>query len=151
MVSDAEYDGKPQLDALLVNCENPDRRRKLGLGIQDSGMVVLEAGDETNLQRWDVITEIDGVPIDDQGYGMLRERRMRYPAILEDMAMNNQTIPLKVIRGGATTQIDAGLRTDLNEQMLFPMNHEMKYEYFIHGPFVFVAADATHAPLVDGR
>lgn len=146
---DGEYDGKPQLDARLVNCENPDRRRKLGLGIQDSGMLVLEAEDETKLERWDLISEIDGIAIDDQGFGMLHDKRMRYPAIFESKAMGRDSIPLKVVRGGQIISIDAGLTTDLNERLLFPMRPDMKYEYFIHGPFVFVAADSSHARLTN--
>jgi S1-C subfamily serine protease len=146
-VSDGEYTGKVQLDAYLVSSENPDRRRRLGLGMQDSGMMVLEAADETKLHRWDVVSEIDGVAIDDQGYGMVQGKRLRYPAIIENKAGNRTSIPLRVIRDGVPVSLRAGLTTELNERYLFPMRPEMDFEYFIHGPFVFMAADSGHARL----
>ncbi len=143
--ADGTYEGGPELDAKLKTTENPDRRRSLGLGIADSGMTVIEASPETGLQRWDVVTKIGKTPIDDKGYGSLLGRRLHYPALIEFAAQSGTDVQMEIIRGGERLAHAATLTTDLDGRMLFPERPDMTFEYFIHGPFVFIAATQHHS------
>ena len=145
--SDGSYTSAPQLDAMLVTTESPDRRRSLGLSAQDSGMTVLESAEETGLQRWDVVTKIGDMPIDDQGYGTVQGKRLQYPAIMEFIADGSTELPLEIIRNGERIPHTATMTTKLGNRLLFPRAADMKFDYFIHGPFVFIGANQHHSRL----
>ena len=145
--ADGTYEGGPKLDAKLVTTESPDRRQSLSLSAQDSGMTVLESAEETGLQRWDVVAKIGDIPIDDQGYGTVQGKRLQYPAIMEFAAAGSTELPLEIIRNGERIPHTATMTTELGNRLLFPRAADMKFEYFIHGPFVFIGANQHHSRL----
>jgi S1-C subfamily serine protease len=69
-LKDGRYDGKPMIFDSFQTLENPALRKYLGLGREVHGLVVSEpysSEDSYPLKRWDVITKVGKVPIDDQG------------------------------------------------------------------------------------
>lgn len=146
-IEDGHYDGKARLRANLATTENPGRRKKLGLSIADAGLTVIDAPESSGLKRWDVVAAIDGMKIDDQGYGELFGIRLAYPALLEHAAGTGTTAPLTIIRDGVREEITVTLSDEDND--LFPLDPDLRPEYFVHGPLVF--AGATHHIAEIGR
>jgi S1-C subfamily serine protease len=144
-VDDGAYDGKPRLDANLATTENPGRRAKLGLTIAQAGLTVIDADDDSGLQRWDVVTAIGGIPIDDQGYGVLYGIRLRYPALIEHASGGAPSAGFSIIRDGEARDVTVTLSTE--DTSLFPIDDDGRPEYFVHGPFVFAGATYRFADI----
>ena len=144
-VSDGELDGKPHLDATLATTENPGRRKKLGLTLVDSGLTVIDASDETGLERWDVVSAIGGIAVDDQGYGELYGKRLHHGALIEHAAGSGLSVPVTIIRGGEKQEITVTLSDETNA--LVPIDLDARPEYFVHGPLVFGGATDDFAEL----
>ena len=144
-VSDGELDGKPYLDATLATTENPGRRKQLGLTLTASGLTVIDAGEGTGLTRWDVVTAIGGITIDDQGYGQLYGKRLYHGALMEHAAGSGLSVPMTIIREGERRDVTVTLSTDKN--YLVPIDLDARPEYFVHGPLVFGGATDDVAEL----
>jgi hypothetical protein len=144
-VADGTYDGKPVLAAELATTENPGRRRKLDLSITDSGLTVIDATDQTGLEQWDVLAAVDGRPLDDQGYGELYGKRLRYPALLEAAAGESHEVPVTIIRDGE--RADTTVRMTTKRLDLFPHDKDARPAYLVHGPFVFAGATQQFAKI----
>jgi S1-C subfamily serine protease len=147
-IADGALDGKPYLDLDLGTTENPGRRAWLGLRVDDTGVTVLSAAEPTGLQRWDVITAVGGRALDDQGYGEVQGKRLRWGALVDREIAPDGTVPLSIIRGGERLEIRARATPERDDLYLY--TDEMRPEYFVHGPFVFTAATGHYARLADG-
>ena len=138
-IADGKYDGKPAMYDLLQTLENPALRAFLKLPEGTEGMVVhqpYQTNEDYPLKKWDVITKIGQVPVDDQGMvdvgGGLR---LKFDYEIQHIATNG-TVPLTLIRAGR--QLNVSLPLVVGYPQLIPkMGGDAYPSYFICGPLVF--------------
>ena len=139
-ISDGHYDGKPQLQEETQTLENPALRAFLKLPQDVHGVVVhrpLHASDYP-LKPWDVITAIDGVPVDDEGMILIdQDIRVGLGYQLQRRG-HPQSVRLDIVRNGAVVKADVPVEPR-RPSLLAPL--EGRYpSYFIYGPVVFSRA-----------
>lgn len=144
-IQDGSYDGRPLLDIEVMSTENSNLRSSLGMKFQDTGIAVTKASKESGLHKWDVISKVGNIQIDDNGNASVEGRRLNWAAAVDHLCTNNDTVTLEIIRNGMRITHEAGLRRNISEDFLFPPNHLKNNQYFVHGPFVLVAASEFHA------
>ena len=145
-IKDGRYDGKPAMFDDLQTLENPALRAFLKLDKAAEGIVV-HRPDRTDaaypLKEWDLITKIGDTPVDDQGMTKLgRNLRVRFQYLIQKIA-KDEKVPLTVVRGGKTMQID--LPVPAKRAMLMPSLGGAYPSYFVYGPLVFSTATAEFA------
>jgi S1-C subfamily serine protease len=137
--------GKPALFDELQTLENPALRSYLKLPASVEGIVVGEpyARDSgtTPLRRWDVITHIGEVAIDNQGKIKLgTNHRVSFRYLVQKIARDGK-VRLKVWRGGQSMALDVPVGPD--RPTAVPALNGAYPPYFIYGPLSFtVATDA---------
>lgn len=140
-IASGPYRGKPALRDEFQTLENPALRAFLKLDGSVHGVVVrrpFDPGATSVLRQWDVVTKIADVPVDDQG--MIRiEPDLRLSAGYQvQKAARNGTVPLTLVRGGRTLQVDAP--APVHYPLLVESLDGQYPRYFIYGPLVFEAA-----------
>lgn len=134
---------KPMIYGDFQPLENPALRKYLQLDRSLQGTVVrmIETDDPNYpLKPWDVITQIGGTPIDDEGMIALGSNlRLRFSYLIQKIAQNG-TIPLTVVRSGKKISVMAPV--SMTRPELIPELEGEYPLYFIYGPLVFSAATA---------
>lgn len=150
------YRGFPSLGVRVQHLENPAARRACGMAPDESGVVVdlvypLTAADGA-LQRGDVILEVEGVrvandgsvelphhpalPPDPDGGDLLRVDLLG----LVDRYHIDDRLHLRVLRGGERTSLEVVL-TQWPAQLKFAAQHDRRPRYLVYGGYVFVPLD----------
>jgi S1-C subfamily serine protease len=139
-VKDGKHDGKLQMWDNLLPTENEALRAKLGLK-KEAGMVVFapfsDAADYP-LKKWDVITHLNGEPLDSQGNVKINDDlRLSYQFRVPKVAKDGK-VKLTILRDRKTLDVDVPVRSDGNYVVPFLLG---KYpRYFIYGPVIFMPA-----------
>lgn len=129
----------PALGVTTQNLENALLRKQLGLGAGERGVMVVavDHGGSADgvLERRDVITAIDGLPIANNGTVQYRgQYRTRYDVGLVGKYVGDR-VPIDIIRGGARRQVELALGPWL------PLVPRARYDhapdYFVYGGLVF--------------
>ncbi len=156
-VASGHYAGKPAIYDELQTLENPALRSFLKLDSSVTGVVVhqpFRTDPGYPLKQWDVITNIAGTPIDDQGMISLNpDVRLSFRYLVQKVAKDGK-VPLTIVRDGKTMHIELPVLSD--RPLLIP-NLDGDYPpYFIYGPLVFsratsgfMAAMSNNARLLD--
>jgi hypothetical protein len=135
--SGPRYDGKPAIFEQAQSLQNPALRRFLKLPPGTTGVVVTQpdgTAADYPLKRWDVITRIGDVKIDDEGMVKAGALRVRFSYLVQQLARQG-TVPLTIIREGQEQAINLPVAS--TRLSLLP-NLEGEYPaYFIFGPLVF--------------
>lgn len=136
--TDGKYDGFPRLGVELFPLENPALRRYLGLEKSDTGVVlhrVLRRDLREILHPWDVITEVGGISVDNQGMvGIEGDLRVNVQGVISRRTAGS-SLGLKVIRQGRRVDLEIPL---LAQSAL--MVQEMvgsRPSYFVYGGLIF--------------
>jgi S1-C subfamily serine protease len=131
----------PGMGISTQNLENPQLRRKLGLTEDESGVMIvgIEYGSAAQgcLNKRDVLLEVDGLRIANNGTVQYRDRyRTRYDVLLGQNYIGN-TMKLRVLRGGERIDVDMTLR---QLRYLVPRaQYDVQPTYFVYGGLVFQA------------
>ena len=132
------YNGKPVLMDNFQMLENPSLRSFLKLDKSVSGVVVYEPYDSDPaypLKKWDVITRIGDMPIDDSGMVKVSDDlRVGFKYLVQRLAAGGK-VPLTVVRDGKETPIQMALPVHPN--VVIPFLAGRYPSYFIYGPVVF--------------
>ena len=129
----------PGLGIASQNLENPWLRKQLGLSEKQSGVMVtsVEYGGSAwdVLQPRDVLLEITGLPIANNGTLRYRDRyRTSLDVVLGDKYTGDE-LPMKILRGGKPLEVTLTLKP-LNE--LVPRSQYDAFpSYFVYGGIVF--------------
>ncbi|HEY4301089.1 MAG TPA: trypsin-like peptidase domain-containing protein [Candidatus Didemnitutus sp.] len=145
-IADGHYDGKPGIYDDFQTLENPALRKFLRLDKSVEGMVVHGVDDPDSsypLKEWDVITSIDGQPVNDQGKIRLTDQILVQFAYLIQKSARNGQVPITIVRAGKSMTIDLPVRT--TRPMLVYDLAGAYPSYFVYGPLVFSAATAQFA------
>ncbi|MCK5341447.1 MAG: trypsin-like peptidase domain-containing protein [Desulfobulbaceae bacterium] len=141
-IEDGHYDGTPSLGLSMQKLENPDMRRYYRLGEKESGALVNkiypDSPAEGILQTGDIILEIDGIPIENDGTIEFREGERTYFGLVLQKKFINDTVTLKILRKGQKSTVTIQLTQPLDFDRLVPhMQHDRAPTYFIFGGLVF--------------
>ncbi len=128
-------------DAALENDDN--LRAYLGLKSEDTGILVLNVPPKTSggnvLKKGDVITNINGVDIDDNGLYMSgKYGRLNYYGLIYLNHFVDDTIRMKIIRNKIKTDINFRLQPVSGDCLLIPtISYDAAPKYYIFGGLVF--------------
>ena len=140
-IADGKYDGKPAMFDNLQTLENPALRSFLKLDSTVRGMVVQRpASPDASypLKEWDVITRIGNTALDNQGFVRLtNDVNVQFQYHVQK-AVKNGAVPLTVVRGGKTLQIDVPV-TASRPRLVSALDGAYP-SYFVYGPIVFSRA-----------
>ncbi len=140
-IRDGHYDGKPALVANYQSLENPALRAYLKLPADARGVVMhapILGNSKSQLREWDLLTQIAGMPVDDQGELTVAPNvRVKFPYLVQKASVNGE-IALSVVRDGKQVQLREPVGPDW--PMLIPGLNGSYPPYFIYGPLVFSVA-----------
>ncbi len=140
-IKDGKYDGKRALLDVWQTLENPVLRDVLKLDKSVSGVVIHEPAvrdDSYPLKKWDVITHIGNVAIDNSGLVRINdELRVRFEYHAQTMGQDG-SVALTIVRGGKTMNIRLAL--SMPRKRLIPSLAGRYPSYFIYGPIAFSTA-----------
>lgn len=138
-LKDGAYGGFPLLGIEYNNTENQNLRKYYHIDTRDGGVVVnrvlpFSAASEI-LHENDIILEIDGIQIGEDGTFLFRdEERLDFPHLITDAQVGDK-IELKIIRGGKEKKIKLAL---LPFKPIVPYSHYYeKPSYYIFGGLIF--------------
>lgn len=138
-LNDGKYDGFPAFSAQVEPLLNPTLKKKYQLTDAQTGVLLTRICANTNaekvLQVSDVITHIDGKPIDDDGTTLLTNHKTIYFLHYVDTHQLGDTLNLDIVRDGKPQKI----QLLLNEADTSSYTYDQDPRYFIYGGFVFVA------------
>ena len=151
-IEDGDYGGFPALGILFQRMENPALRDWVKMKPDETGIMVTHIMPEykktTILKPNDVILEIDGTKIANDGTINLRENENIIFSYLLWEKYVNDTVNIKVLRDGKVKEIKQILK---NYDRLVP---ERKFdafpEYFIFGGLVFVPLSTNYIDALGG-
>ncbi len=149
-----DYRGRPYLLDLFQNLENPAMRARLGLDEMDgdnTGVMVLEPWEAPDypLQKWDVVTAIGGVDIDNTGMIQERGLRLYFEHLCSKHAVDGE-VPLSIIRDGEAMEVMAPV-TSKRPRIFDHLDINNDYpSYFIYGPVVFTPVYGEHVDWLAG-
>jgi len=140
-IKDHKVDGFPTLGILMQKLENPYMRRYYKLEGQENGILVnkiyLHSPSEGILQHGDVILEIDGVEIANDGTIEFRQGQRTYFGYIIHQKQIGESLSLKILRNGIEKQVSIVLNVPLGANRIVPFIHEKKARYYIFGGLVF--------------
>lgn len=138
-LKDGKYDGFPMMGLNYMNTENTNMRRFYGIDSLEGGVVVTKllpySSAYGNLQEGDVILEIDGVTIGEDGtFDFRGNERLTLPFLISKKQLDDP-IEFKIIRNAKTENIKFNLTPFTN---LIPFPNDIQVPtYYIHGGLVF--------------
>jgi S1-C subfamily serine protease len=152
-ISDGKYDGKYAILDEMQTLENPALRDFLKLDVSSQGLVVntpFSSDPSYPLKQWDLISKVEGTPVDDQGNILLDDNMKINFAYLVQKLARNGTIGLTIVRGGKESAIQ--LPVVHRRSRLIPYLRGSYPSYFILGPMVFsVASEDLVEAIMTGR
>lgn len=138
-LNDGKYDGFPMIGLNYMNTENTNMRKYYGLDGIEGGVVVTKllpySSAYGNLLEGDVVLEIDGVKIGEDGTFEFRgSERLTLPYLISKKQIN-QPIDFKIVRNAKMEDVNFVLTPFMN---LIPFPNDIQIPtYYIHGGLVF--------------
>lgn len=137
-IADGRYDGKPALFQGVQPLQNASLRDFAKVPKGTTGVLVSDPQPDPGnpFQRWDVLTHVGDVAIDDEGMVKVGEQlRVRFPYLVQKLAAKG-SVPVRVLRGGRSVALSVPVQAQPN--LLIPNSLNGEYPpYFIYGPLVF--------------
>jgi S1-C subfamily serine protease len=144
-IADGHYDGKPALRDTVQTLESPALRSYLKLDKGVHGVIVSApwpTAEASPLRKWDVITQIGDVAIDDQGMvSPTPDLHVRFSYLVQKLAQGG-TVPLTVLRAGKLEHLKVPVGASF--PLLVPDLQGEYPPYFIYGPIVFSKASSQY-------
>lgn len=139
-IADGKYDGKPALHAEFQTLESEALRAFLKLDRSVEGIVVHQPERDDGaegLRRWDVITRIGDVKIDDQGMVQVDGLRLGFGYLVQKLAKGGR-LALTVWREGKRLALSVPVAS---AHHILEEDLQGEYPpYFVYGPIVFSRA-----------
>ncbi|MGE0269323.1 MAG: trypsin-like peptidase domain-containing protein [Candidatus Omnitrophota bacterium] len=138
-LKDGKYDGFPMIGLNYMNTENTNMRRYYGLDKVEGGVVVTKllpySSAYGNLQEEDVILEVDGVKIGEDGtFDFRGNERLTLPYLISKKQIN-ESVNFTIMRHAKTESLSFKLIPFIN---LIPFPNDIQVPtYYIHGGLVF--------------
>jgi len=142
-VAHGRYEGKQSLFFEVQGLENAALRSYLKLDATVRGVVVHKVEEEEKaggLQPWDVITEVGGAPVDDQGMVQMEPNVRVFFKYMVQKSVRDGKVDITVLRGGKKLALQVPVALD--RPLVMPtLRMKGAYpSYFVAGPLVFSTA-----------
>ena len=145
-VEDKRLDGTPDLLFAADWLESEAKRRYLGMKPDQTGLLVTHVspslGDQS-IHVDDVILEIDGYRVANNGNIRLEGNRIRSRAYPFYMRQIGESVPVKVLRGGDVVDLSVPVRKFDTKSKRFL--HDEKPDYFVFGGLVFTTLSYSYS------
>lgn len=142
-VKDGSFDGKPEMFDAVQPLENRSLREKLGLAADVTGVMVTtpaQSGEGYPLKEWDVITDIGGYDIENDGKIKVGDDLRLWFTYAVPKVSRDGSVPLTVLREGK--RVDVKMPVAPTRNTLVRYLKERYPRYFLYGPLVFSPACA---------
>lgn len=154
-VKDGKVDGYGFHGFLAQSMENPAMRRKYGLGDNQTGMLVHKVYKNSpadgKVQIGDIMTEIDGHKVENNGTVEFRPGEFIDHTHYIDMHQIGENITFKILRNGQEQVISLPLDKPGKEYLLVkPNQYDKQPTYFIFGGLVFMPLNQDVIDSLDG-
>jgi S1-C subfamily serine protease len=145
-IEDGRYDGYPELGIYTADLQNDPLRDYLGVPEGESGVLALKATPYAScvglVERDDVITRIDGIPIENDGMVKIDGEFFEYTHIVEGKQIG-ETVTLTVRRKGELREIPVKLK-GWGARMSPSIAYDERPEYLVLGGYVFVPLSTNY-------
>lgn len=145
-----EEPGVPVMGVQLAPLDDPVFRRYLKLDAAANGLYISKvlpgsAAAEAGVQVGDVLTALDGLPLDNQGRCNHPRYGLHHAAVLlRGMKDQGQEMPLTISRAGETLQVAVKMNRDALKNALFrPQNPGEQPRYIMWGGMLFQPLTST--------
>jgi S1-C subfamily serine protease len=142
-VADGRVDGVPTLRLRTQKLENPALKASLGVPEGEKGVLLKTVAAASPaagvLLPGDVLTEVDGFDVADDGTVEFRENERTDLTYGVDRHQVGETVTLRFLRDGAIREVEVVLNLAHGESELFPRLHEEPGDYYIFGGLAFLA------------
>lgn len=139
-IEDTGYDGYPELGLYTAELQNDALRDFLGMPAGESGVLVLKATPYASsvglLERGDVLSRIDGIPIENDGTIRIDGEFLGFEHVVEGKQLG-ETVTLTVRRKGEPTEIQVKLKP-WGARMSPSIAYDERPQYLVLGGYVFV-------------
>jgi len=140
-LEDGTYDGFPYFGVLAANLENPAARAYAGMAADETGIridyIVRGSSAEKALRIDDIITEVDGYPVANDGTIVWHGLRLDHSFILDRKQMGG-TIPLRIIRGSERMEVVLELNHYRPSEKTQAHLYDRRPSYYVYAGLVFV-------------
>jgi len=143
---------KPGMFDQLQTLENPALRSFLKADASVKGMVVYHPDRDDAaypLKKWDIITQIGGTAVDDEGMIKVNDDLRVHLQYLVQKDARDGKVPLTVVRAGKAQTIQLPVSTA--HPMLMEGLENTYPPYFIFGPVVFSVATSDFVNAINSR
>ena len=139
-VEDGRYDGYPELGIETAELQNDALRDYLKVPAGETGVLALKATPYAScvgrIERDDVLTRIDGIPIENDGTVKIDGEFFEFTHIVEAKQIG-ETVTLTVRRKGEPTEIPVKLKA-WGARMSPSVAYDQRPQYLVLGGYVFV-------------
>jgi len=128
---------KPALYDFMQTLENSALRPYLHLAKTDAGILVLQPDSQDPgypLRRWDLISRIGTMPVDDQGMVHRGDLRLDFHYEVQQATQGGK-VAAEIVRDGKHLQVEIPVTT--NRHPVIPPLAGTYPRYFVYGPIVF--------------
>lgn len=135
-------DGFPSLGVVLENMENPDIKRKYKMSEEQNGLLIIRVlpGSPADgvLEVGDVLAEVDGYPVADNGTIEFRHKERTSVSYLVQKHLIGTDVDLKIYRDGEEMPLTITLDRSSRNDRLIPLDrYDVIPSYYIYGGLVF--------------
>ncbi len=147
-VSDGKYDGFAEIGIMTENLESPTLKAMYGLDENQTGQLVLYVTFNSEaagrIRPGDILTSIDGHPIQDDGTVEFRPGEYTAFKYYVDLHQRYETVTLGVIRAGKAFDVRLRLRHTVDDfLMVDTFRYDRRPSFFIYGGYVFSPLNAN--------
>ena len=140
-IRDGKVDGFSDRLFVADQMESPAKRRFYGMDAGSTGVIVEDVESvlgEDSLHTDDIILEIDGYKVSNNGRIRLRggeARSLYYPLYTRQIG---ESVPVKVLRDGAV--VETSIKAAKKDERCRGLMYDSKPDYFVYGGLVFTTA-----------
>ncbi|MBU0654859.1 MAG: trypsin-like peptidase domain-containing protein [Gammaproteobacteria bacterium] len=154
-IKDGKVDGYGFHGFETQSMENPAMRRKYNVSEDQTGMLVhkvyKQSPSEGKIQIGDIVTEMDGHKIENNGTVEFRPGEYIDYTHYIDMHQIGEDMKVKIIRAGKEQEITLNLEKPGKEYLLVkPNQYDKQPTFFIYGGFVFMPLNQDVIDAMDG-
>jgi S1-C subfamily serine protease len=139
-IEDGRYDGYPELVLYTATLENDSLRAYLGVPDGETGVVILKAMPYAScvghVRRNDVLHEIDGIPVQNDGTVKVDGEFYDFAFVVEGKQAG-ESVTLTVRRGGEVLEIPVKLKP-WGARMSPAVEYDRAPQYLVLGGYLFV-------------
>jgi S1-C subfamily serine protease len=150
---DGKYEGYPELGIYSEKLENDALRAFLGVPENETGVVVLKATPYASavglVQRNDVLTRIDGYPIENDGTVKVGSEFLDFSFIVEGKHVGD-TVKLTLRRDGKLIEVPVTLRA-WGARMSPAIEYDTRPQYLVTGGYLFVPLTTNYLRAARGN